>query len=352
MISAVVVSYCSAPLTTRAIAALREDAARAGEPLEAVAVVNSQDPDEVRAVAAVADVTIDPGRNLGYAGGLNQGIAAARGGVLFLMNPDVTVFPGAVAAITTCIRTRPLVLAGPATFLDPEGTLLIPPFEEPGPLDLARRRLALEPATATRVFARRLRRALRAAAVLGRGETLPVSAIPGALMAVSRRTLETVGPFDEGYRLYYEENDWQRRLRRAGGTIVTVGAARAIHTYGRSTAREPSVPRWFAESEKRYFATHFGARGAAALEALAAAPAGAWPALPVARSLAWEGPALGVALSPLRSFAVFAWTPLSPESRTFTPPQGLHTLLTEAPWYARTVVDASGRTVAEVTLRV
>lgn len=352
VISAVVVSYRSAPLTARAIVLLREDAARAGELFEAVAVVNSQDPEEVRAVSDVADVTIDPGRNLGYAGGLNQGIAAARGDVLFLMNPDVAALPGALTALAKSVRTRPLVLAGPATYLDPETAILIPPFEEPGPLDLARRLLALEPAAARRVFARRIRRTLRAAAALGRRETLDVSAISGALMAVSRRTIDAVGPFDEGYRLYYEENDWQRRLRRAGGRLFQVGAARAIHPYGRTTGAEPRAAAWFEESERRYFTTHFGARGGAGLEALAKAPAGAWPALPVAGRLAWEGQALGVALSPLRSFAVFAWAPLSREDRAFAAPESLRPLLAETPWHARAVADAAGRTLAEVTLRV
>ena len=352
VISVVVVSYRSAPLTARAIALLREDAAKAGELLEAVAVVNSQDPQEVRAVSEVADVTIDPGRNLGYAAGLNQGIAAARGDVLFLMNPDVSVLPGAVAALAECVRSGPLLLAGPKTYLDPEATILIPPFEEPGPLDLARRRLALEPAGARRVFERRLRRTLHAAPALWRRETLEVSAIPGALMAVSRRTIEAVGPFDEGYRLYYEENDWQRRLRRVGGNLFLVGAARAIHPYGRTTGGEPRATAWFGESERRYFTTHFGARGAAALEALAKTPAGAWPDLPVAARLAWEGPALGVALSPLRSFAVFAWAPLSSEERAFAPPESLRPLLDEIPWHARAVADASGRALAEVTLRI
>ncbi len=352
MISAIIVSFRSAPLAARAIVSLREDSLRSGERLETIVVVNSQDEAEVRTVSDVADVTIDAGRNLGYAGGLNQGIAAARGDVLFLMNPDVTVLPGAVAALAAAVRTSSLVLAGPATFLDPEAAILIPPFEEPGPLDLARRRLALEPDASPRVFARRLRRTLRAAAALSRGEAFAVSAIPGALMAVSRRTFETVGPFDEGYRLYYEENDWQRRLRRAGGSLLMVGAARAVHPYGRSTAQEPSVATWFAASEKRYFAAHFGARGAAAHAALAATPAPVWPALPVAEDLEWEGESLGVALSPLRSFAVFGWAPLSPATRSFRPPRSLHALLAEVPWHARAVADEAGRTLAEVTLRV
>jgi N-acetylglucosaminyl-diphospho-decaprenol L-rhamnosyltransferase len=352
MISAVVVSYRSAPLAAQAIAALRADAARSGLALEAVAVVNSCDPAEVRTLAGTADVTIDAGENLGYAGGLNRGLAAARGDVLFLMNPDVTVRPGAVAALADAVRFSPQTMAGPATFLDEEESLLVPIFDEPSPLDLARRRLLLDPRGAERVFARRLPRVLRAFESVSRRETFTVSALPGAIMATSRETLERIGPFDEGYRLYFEENDWQRRLRLGGGRLLLMGAARAIHPYGRTTRGEPRSTRWFAESERRYFAKHFPVRGAAALEALtrSASNLNPWPKLPVLGALSWEGEAVGVAVSPLRSFGVFAWTAVPAGTRTWHPPLGFHEMLEGATWYARAVDRAEGRALAEVTL--
>lgn len=352
MISAVVVSYRSAGLAVRAIGALREDAARAGMPLEAVAVVNSQDPEEVRVLSRTADATIDAGENLGYAGGLNRGIRAARGGVLFLMNPDVTVRPGAVAALAEAVRRAPLTMAGPATFLDEDETLLIPLFDEPSPLELARRRLLLDPRGAERVFTRRLPRARRAFEAVSRQETFTVSAFPGAMMAVSRETLERVGPFDERYRLYFEENDWQRRLRRAGGRLLLVGAARAVHPYGRTTRDEPRASRWFAESERLYFTEHFPARGAAALDALArsASHLNPWPKPPLRDALSWDGEAAGVAVSPLRSFGVFAWARALSGARAWRPPSGFREMLDGATWYARAVADAGGRVLAEVTL--
>lgn len=352
MISVVVVSYRSALLAARAIAALREDAARASERLEAVAVVNSQDPEEVRALSDVADVTLDPGENLGYAGGLNRGIAAARGDVLFLMNPDVTVRPGAVAALAEAVRFSPLTMAGPATFLDEDESLLVPIFDEPSPLDLARRRLLLDPRGAERVFARRLPRVLRAFESVSRRETFTVSALPGAMMAVSRETLGRVGPFDEEYRLYFEENDWQRRLRLGGGRLLLVAAARAVHPYGRTTRGEPRAARWFAESERRYFAKHFPARGAAALEALesSASHLMPWPKLPVSGALSWEGEAAGVAVSPLRTFSVFAWAAANAAARAWRPPSSFREMLEGATWYARAVEGAAARTLAEVTL--
>jgi GT2 family glycosyltransferase len=352
MISAVVVSYRSGDLAAHAIAALRDDAARSGRLLEAVAVVNSQDPEEVRLLSGSADRTIDAGENLGYAGGLNRGIAAARGDVLFLMNPDVTVRPGAVAALAAAVRSAPLTMAGPATFLDEDESLLIPIFDEPTPLDLARRRLLLHPGGAARVFSRRLRRVLRTVEAVSRRETFTVSALPGALMAVTRRTLETVGPFDEGYRLYYEENDWQRRLRLGGGRLLLVGAARAVHPYGRTTGREPSAAAWFAESERRYFTKHFGARGAMALDALADASASvpATPEPPERDTLSWTGEAIGVAVSPLRSFGVFAWAGMAAGASAWRPPDDFLEMARGAAWYARAVVRSTRPGLAEATL--
>ena len=353
MISAVVVSYRSAALTARALAAVREDAARSGLPLEAVVVVNSSEPEEVRAVSGVADVTIDAGENLGYAGGLNRGVAATRGDVLLLMNPDVTVRTGAVGALYGALASSPLTMAGPATFLDEAESLLIPLYDEPSPLDLARRRLLLHPRGAARVFARRLPRVLRAAEATARRETFTVSGLPGAMMAVTRDVLEAVGPFDARYRLYFEENDWQRRLRLRGGRLLLVSSARAIHPYGRTTGGEPRASGWFADSERRYFTENFGARGAAALDALSSSASNLapWPKLPVAERLSWDGEALGVAVSPLRTFGVFAWASLQRGTRAWAPPKGFREMVATATWYARAVADRNGRIVAEAQLR-
>lgn len=353
MISAVVVSYRSGHLARRAVASLRDDAARSDLALETIAVVNSGDEDEVRAVRGFADFTIDPGENLGYAGGLNRGIAAARGDVFFLMNPDVTVRPGAVAALEAAVRAAPLTMAGPATFLDEDETILIPIFDEPTPLDLARRRLVLDPRGADRVFGRRLPRVLRAVESISRRETFTVTALSGGLMAVGRASLERIGPFDERYRLYFEENDWQRRLRLCGGRLLLVGEARAVHPYGRTTRGEPQAGGWFAESERRYFTEHFPRRGAAALEALerSATNLKPWPDLPASKSLSWDREAAGVAVSPLRTYGVFGWAGVSRAARGWSPPAGFREMLEGATWYARAVEGGTGRTLAEVRLQ-
>jgi GT2 family glycosyltransferase len=344
VISAVVVSYRSGALAARAFETIRRDAAVSGLPLETIAVVNSGDASEARVLESAADRVLVPGRNLGYAGGLNAGLEAASGEVLVLSNPDVLVRPGALLALAEAARSGPIA-AGPAFFLDEGETIHMPPAEEPHPLALARRRLAGTPAA----FRRALRRAVAAADGATGGGTRAVRALSGALVAVSRETLERAGPFDEGYALYYEENDWQLRLRTLGGALLCVGAARVVHAYNRSARLEPRAAAWFAASERRYFTTYFGARGAAALDALASRAAPPPVPAPLADGvLRFTAPA-AVALSPLADFGSFAFVPRA-EAGAWGPPDDVRAGFGSATWYARAVDVTTGRILAEGAL--
>jgi hypothetical protein len=126
-------------------------------------------------------------------------------------------------------------------------------------------------------------------------------------VATNRATLSLVGPFDEGYRLYYEENDWQRRLRILKGRLVYSGGAHVVHFYNQSARTEPRAASWFADSERRYFLSHFGERGRSALEAPSAPGTEGEPSLPrlegatlrLAAPRSFETP---VALSPSPAF--------------------------------------------------
>ena len=59
----------------------------------------------------------------------------------------------------------------------------------------------------------------------------------GANMALRRAALERVGPFDPGLDQYGEEEDWQRRLKAAGGRIRYVAAAGVDHRRTGADAR-------------------------------------------------------------------------------------------------------------------
>ena len=350
MISAVLVSYRSAALAGRAIASLRADAERSGLALEAVAVVNSGEAEEARLLEGVADRVLLPGGNLGYAGGLNAGVAEARGDLLLLANPDLVFLPGSLPALAAALAADALAVAGPALFWDEAARLLLPPVEEPRPAELLRRALAERPGGRERLFRREVRRALAHEALVREGRTAGVRGLSGALMAVSRGTWERVGGLDERYRLYYEENEWQARVRAAGGRLLLAGAARVVHRYAQSSRREPQSEAWFRESERRYFETRFGEAGRRALEIAAAAvsPGADTPAAP---ELCWpDGRAALVAVSPFPGFRPFVLLrPDAAESR-FALPEEVRSAHAGSTWYARAFDPATLETLGEARL--
>lgn len=351
MISAVLVSYRSAELAFRAAASFREDARRAGLEAEVVAVVNSGDPGEVRRLEGACERVVAPGENLGYAGGLNAGIAVSRGDLLVLSNPDVTFLPGSVAALTEAVRGRGPVLAGPAFFWDDGATLLLPSPEMPGPAEALRRVLARDAARGARPFRRAVRKALALEALVRSGAAAAAEALSGAVMVVARETVARLGPLDEGYRLYYEENDWQRRLLRLGGSLVVAGGARVVHRFAQSSRSEPRAEAWFRDSERRYFETHFGDAGRRAL-ALDAARAPAPPAPPpAAERLSWEpGRNVLVAVSPVAWFRPFAVARPPVGAASFALPGEVASGHAGTPWYVRAFDEGTLETVAEARL--
>lgn len=252
----VLVHYHTPELAAESVAALRADLAALGREAEWALVDNGSD-EAGRALLDTLPITrLDPGRNLGYAGGVNLGVASTAGEVVFLMNPDVLVLPGCAAALLQEIE-RGAAIAGPRFFWDRGRRLVLPPAEvrtrraEVAAL-LARRggRWAVRARRSWRRHARRHWEAER---------PLASYALSGSLLAVRRSAWERVGPFDEGYPLYFEETDWLLRARRRGLAARYVPAAQAVHLYGRSAAREPRSREWFEESARRFRRRHYGA---------------------------------------------------------------------------------------------
>jgi N-acetylglucosaminyl-diphospho-decaprenol L-rhamnosyltransferase len=338
--SAVIVCYRSGGFTKRAIASLRKAAQDSGKACEVVCVVNSGDGEEADALRPIADRVLVPSRNLGFAGGLNVGVEAAGGDPVLLSNPDVVYLPGSVDALVAASPVEEAVASGPSLWADEGATLIYPWGEEPHPRELARRRLSRTAAGQEGVFQRSLRRSLRSLSQFGRGETVAVRSLRGVAVLSTRRALRVAGPFDEGYPLYYEENDWQWRLLRLGGRLAWASASRVVHRHGRSARLEARSREWFAASERRYFAAHFGARGSAALDALAAAgPPDPVPSGRAAREgeVPLSGDAAFVALSPDPTMVPFLLAEVDGRRGTWQVPADFSRGLEGEEWYARTI---------------
>ncbi len=231
----VVVAYGSPALVRDALAPL------AGK--HPITVVDNSSLPEIREVTELAGGRyLDPGRNGGFAAGVNHALAhrQAPGTDVLLLNPDAVVTPEDVEALHRALHARPdLASVGPAQ-VDDAGTTarVVWPFPSPA---------------ATWVEAVGLARLRR---------TPPDrSFVIGSVLLLSAAAIDDVGGFDERFFLYAEETDWAYRAVRAGWRHAAVPAARALHLGG-ATSTDPSRREThFHASQERYLRKHHGSGG-------------------------------------------------------------------------------------------
>ncbi|HXH92707.1 MAG TPA: glycosyltransferase [Thermoanaerobaculia bacterium] len=238
--SLLLINYRSASL---AIDAIRTARASSSQPLQVVAVDNSTDASEARALGPVADVVITAPRNLGYAGGINAGRRACDGDVIIVTNPDVRFGGNAIDALVDADAA----VAGPALFWDEGYAWRLPPAELHTARQVASRALASR--SRAWAFARDRRRFFARVAFWSLAVPSRVHTLSGAVLAIKAKAFDDAQGFDERFQLYFEENDF---LRRVAGDIVYVPAARCHHLYNQSAGESPESAALYAQSESQY----------------------------------------------------------------------------------------------------
>ena len=172
--------------------------------------------------------------NVGFARAANQGLRAARGQFVVLLNPDVILMPSAVRRLLDFLAAHPdAAVAGPR-LLDPDGTVQGSARRDPS----AWTGLFGRSAPLTRLFPDNpvSQRELPALSVAGHAP-LPVDWLSGACLVARRTAWEQVGLLDERFFLFWEDADWCLRFRQAGWGVYYVPAACATHFVGVSRAR-------------------------------------------------------------------------------------------------------------------
>lgn len=254
----ILVHFHTPDLVTEAVTCLRDDLAHSGLSalrIEWILVDNGSEPEGRELFRGLGLTRLDPGGNTGYGGGVNRGVAASTAPWLVVMNPDVLVQGGCLAALLAPLKSG-VDVVGPRFYWDREQRLLLPPNEpRRRSWEFAAslgRRFPISAGSARRSWRRHVRRHWQATGLF------PSFELSGALLAFSREAWDKVGAFDEAYPLYFEETDWLHRLRRAGGSAYYVNEATAIHLYNRSASQEPRAAAWLAQSRQRFQHRHYG----------------------------------------------------------------------------------------------
>lgn len=264
----VIVNYRTAALVARCLQTLAGERTALPD-LRAVVVDNPGGGDDAQALRAMVaeeglgswvEVRAMP-RNGGFSYGVNAGVQPAMSGpdapeAFLLLNPDTYVHPGAVAALAAFLAARPDVGIAGSRLEDEDGTVQHSRFRFPGVLNALDEGCQFGP----------VHRLLRRWATCPPLADAPhrVDWLSGACMLVRRDVFARVGPFDEGFFLYFEELDFTRRAHALDIASWQVPASRVVHLVGRSTGvtvrdrRPPRLPAYWFASRARYFRKHHG----------------------------------------------------------------------------------------------
>jgi GT2 family glycosyltransferase len=149
-------------------------------------------------------------RNGGFAPAANDGVAAARGAIVILVNNDVSVPPGTIDRLAEAIER------------DPEAFAAVPSIL---------RRGSGEDEARTRI---RFRWGVVSTSLGGAPDGDPAYACGGA-MAFRRAEFAALGGFDPLFApFYWEDVDLSYRARKRGRRILLVPGAQVHHDHGRT----------------------------------------------------------------------------------------------------------------------
>ncbi len=193
--------------------------------------------------------------NRGYAAGNNQGIAAARGRHVMLLNPDTEVPRAAIERLEACLAECPRAGAAAPMLIYPDGRPQVSLRGFPTPVGLLGAVTGLA----------RLAPASSALAAYQPRDLPPARAIVEQPMAscllLRGEALREVGGFDEAFPIFFNDVDLSWRLRQAGWETWFVPDARVVHHGGASTRQVRLAMLW--ESHRglhRYYQKHYRGR--------------------------------------------------------------------------------------------
>jgi GT2 family glycosyltransferase len=206
---------------------------QSGDALNEVICVENASSDESAALIAARFPQVRLLRqpvNLGFAGGVNVGLAAASGELMILLNQDCLVQPGWLTAIIQAMIDQPDFGIAGCTILNADGSL-----------NHAGAQVTLPSAYGAHLT------------TITGDQPYAVETVTGALFAIRRQVWERLGPLDEDfYPAYYEETDYCYRARRQGFVIGYVPAARARHLFTTRTWQSDPQKHWANQHQMRY----------------------------------------------------------------------------------------------------
>jgi GT2 family glycosyltransferase len=189
--------------------------------------------------------------NRGFAAACNQGMLAASGRYILLLNPDTVVLDDAISrCIQYADRHIDVGVVG-CQVLEGEDRITPTGFSFPSPLNIF---LALS--GLSRLFPRSRLFGRPELSWWDRHSERDVDVVTGMFMLVRREAITQVGLMDEAYFVYSEEADWCYRFSQAGWRRVFTPSARIVHLDGGAKSTSQASKKMFVQLQKSTMIYH------------------------------------------------------------------------------------------------
>ncbi len=173
-----------------------------------------------------------------YAAAVNLGLRSCRGEWICLLGPDTRMGRGCLERMIRYLKRYPGVGVAAPRLTDAAGRTLPSCRRFPDTRDALMEMSGLPRLRPSR-FAPRWKMP-----DFGHDRTADVEQPEATCLLLRRPVLETVGPMDERFPLFFNDVDWCRRIRTAGWRIVFLPEASVEHVRGASVNREPFIKIW------------------------------------------------------------------------------------------------------------
>jgi len=191
---------------------------------------------------------IENTENLGFGKANNRAFAETTAPLLFLLNSDAEVRPGAIDTLIATLKSDERIGACGPRLVNPDGSLQPSVWRNPmNPLEMIAVSLRLY-----KVLPRRLRGELLLGFHWDHSHRRRANMLSGAAILATRKMIEDVGGFDERFHMYGEDTEWCLRIVRAGWWLMFEPAAEVLHYGGQSSAK-----RWSSLEKLRVEYTAF-----------------------------------------------------------------------------------------------
>ena len=260
-----IINYRTGDLTIAAVRSVLDDLG--DRPARVVIVDNASGDGSAEQIAdwiaALGDPRVELVRsatNSGFSGGHNQGMGAAPGAEFYLiLNSDAALRPGFFDTLLAAARANPKAGLVAPRLEHEDGTPQISTFRFASPLS------ELERGAATGPVSRLLRRHVVALSI--DPDPAEIRWASFACILLRGEMVRALGPMDEGYFLYFEDEEYALRAHRAGWGVLYVPQARAVHHRGGSgpvktlQAAKKRLPDYMWRSRTRFLRQAHGPLG-------------------------------------------------------------------------------------------